>query len=97
MGPYAEPAAATPVGKRRPNKTKNTMISGISQNNPMPIEITPQPRRPIDVERVTTIREVIPVETDHPQQAFDLAALRGEVLTSETTVEYVIRNYPTDY
>lgn len=78
-------------------KPQIIMTNVASENLSMSPEMTPRLVRPIDVERVTTIREVIPVETDHPQQAFDLAALSGEVLTSETTVEYVIRNYPTDY
>ena len=65
-----------------------TSSGSVSPKTPMQIV------RHIDVERITTIREVIPVNAEHPQEAFDAAAESGAVLTSETTVEYIIRNYP---
>jgi hypothetical protein len=83
--------------KKRFNKATITMMNGTGKKIPIQTGITAQLRRSIDVERVTTIREVIPVETYHAQEAFDLAATSGEVLTSETTVEFIIRNYPIDY
>lgn len=53
--------------------------------------------RLIDVERVTVIREIIPVKARAPKEAFDKARSTGKVLHESKTVEYIIKEYPEDH
>lgn len=68
-----------------------------NENTAAPPVDVPRLVRQVVVERVTTKREEIPVETCPPHEAFEKAKNGGKVLTESETVEYIIKEYPEDH